>query len=401
MAGRPDTRTQDELLAALSTGSIQEQKEILERLAAIGEAEALDAVIELLRDAPEETEDEALQALRVLATKYVPTDRYALAEVVLPILESTDWPQRLAAARLVNTHPNELAVDPLRDLIEEARERVYTERNNRFSPRRILAERSLWEGVLALANCGKLNVLPEILALLDDPYMRPIAVRALGVIGSETERPHLEDLAEDEDFRVRDSAQWALGLMDERAAQFMLTPDQLPPPPPDRLNGLYWMHRQLRASSNELVQLLVVRIAIEHLLLDVFLVEGRNPLDCDIILREYEGHTPPDPEKNETEVMRVWHYQWNGPTLTPGEIPDPPPAPRRVQSTRPGVMHHSEDETRRITITYPRDLLSSAGEGLVTFDCQFDTHFGRGWIYQLTLGERDWSFARVRQTWSS
>ena len=388
-----DDYSQTELLNNLRYGSPREQEEALTRLAAVGDAEALDAVVEYLLEQPPGLEVTALDTLQVLAYKYVPVDRYSLAEVLIPFLSAEKWQHRLAAARLLSTHPNELAVEPLRELIDEAREKIANEPHRRLLPMPTLVERTLYEAIIALAGCGRVNVLPDILDLLEDRSLRPIATRALGVISSETERLRLEDLCEDDDVRVRDAAQWALGLMDERAAQFMLPPDQVPEPPPDRLTPLYWAHRQLYASDDDLVQFLVVRVAIEHLILDAFIGEGRVPEQCKITLRRYSGDAPPGfKEGGETEVVGSWRYYFQGPTLLPLDIPSPE-ASGKEGAARRGAS---------IIITYPGALSAGEEEGLVGFDCFFGPLVSRGWLYRITRqDEGGWSFTLVRRTWAS
>ncbi len=390
----PDDRTQDELLRDLQYGSPEEQEETLMRLAAVGEAELLDAVVDYLRDQPPvDMGRRALESLRVLANKYLPVDRYRLAEVLIPFLSSDSWEQRLIAVRLMNTYPNELSIEATRDLIEDAREKVATEQQRRFSPARILAERTLGEAIMSLANAGRLLVLPDILDMLEDPALRIVATRALGIIGSETERLHLEDLIEDPDPRVRDAAQWGLGLMDERAEQFLNPPTEIPEPPPDRLHPLYWAHRQLYAADNDLIQFMVVRVAIEHLMLDLFLGDGRVPETCTIQMRRYQGDTPPQALSDETEIIGVWEYTWQGPTLRRLDVTAASPA----RPPRPG-----EPSSRRasITITCP-ETLPYEEDGLVSFDCRFEPFFGRGWIYKISRRDGDWTFAMQRRTWTT
>ncbi|GEM_PF-869000 len=390
----PEYRTQAELLRDLRYGTPQEQEDALTRLAAVGEAEALDAVIDYMREHPGLAGSQGLETLRVLAYKFMPQDRYGLAEALIPYLSAGDWGQRLISARLMNTHPNELAVDALRSLVNEAIEKLNLDQQSRFSAGRVLIERVLGESIMALANCGRLSVLPEILEMLEDHALRPVAARALGVIGSETERERLEDLIEDEDVRVRDAAQWALGLMDERAEQFMMPPDQIPEPPPDRLSPVYWAHRQLKASDEEWLQFLIVRIAIEHLMLDPFLGEGRVPERCLITVRRYEGDTPPDFRQNKAEFVGLWEYRWHGPLLqklTTQPSAGLAPAPRPGMFTGRGAS---------ITISYPATLPVIEG-GLVSFDCIFEPFMGRGWIYQVARGNEGWSFALVRRSWTS
>ncbi len=387
-----DDRSQADLLNDLRYGTPQAQEEALARLAAVGEAEALDAVIEYLHEQPPGTCGAGLDALRVLAGKYVPFDRYGLAEVLIPFLTSEDWSQRLSAARLLGTYPNEMATDALRTLVEEARDHIAAE-SNRLSPSRMVAERTLAESIMALASCGRLMALPDILSLLDERTLRPLATRALGVIGSDTDRPRLEDLAEDDDFRVRDAAQWALGLMDERAEQFTRPPDQIPEPPPDRLTPLYWAHRLLEASDDDLLQFLVVRVAIEHLLLDNLLGEGRLPESCVIVARTYEGDSPPDFRGPVGEAAGVWRYTFQGPTIEPLEAP---PAGLPLLP-RPGL---SAGRVARILISYP-DSLPERGDGLVSFDCLFEPMNGRGWIYRIARHAGEYTFRQVRSTWST
>lgn len=396
-SSEPDVRSQAELLHDLWNGPVEDQARILKRLAVVGEAEALDAVIDHLYEQPAEQRAEGIETLRVLATKYVPADRYKLADILIPALGDAEWSHRLIAARLFNAHPNEMATYALRDLIDEAREKVFAEQKRRFSPARVVAERTLGESILALANCGGLSVLPDILAMLDDPPLRAVATRALGVIGSETERMRLEDLVEDDDVHVRDAAQWSLGFMDQRMEQFMTPPDQQPPPPPDRLHPLYWAHRQLFASDDHLLQFLIVRVAIEHLMLDAFLSDGRVPETCKITVRRYEGDTPPEFRQNRAEVVGVWQYWFEGPNLIEIERSDLPaslPEPQRLP--RPG----SGGREARMTISYPASIYEQ-GEGQVSFDCQFGPFMGRGWIYKVEWQEETWSFALQRRTWAS
>ncbi|MCC6905328.1 MAG: hypothetical protein IT326_05750 [Anaerolineae bacterium] len=390
----PDNRTQAELLHDLREGPPQAQREALSRLSIVGEAEALDAVVEFLQTARDEiVRAVALNTLRILANKYVPVDRYGLAEVLIPFLSSNTWEQRLLAVRLLSTHPNEMASSALEDLVSEARDRISAEKN-RFSPSRVIAERVLAEGVMAFANCGRLIALTTILEMLEDPYLRPLSTRALGVVGSETERFHLEDLTEDPDPRTRDAAQWALGLMDERISHLINPPDFIADPPPDRLNPVYWMHRQLEVEeASDLIRFLIVRIAVEHLLLDTLLSEGRVPETCMIVVRRYEGEAPPRYQHNDAEIVGAWRYQWHGPSISPAT---PPPAPVRTEDTLPEKPRFTG---ALITISYPVDFLF-AGQGLVSFDCQFEAHFGRGWLYNVSELGGDWAFSRVRQTWA-
>lgn len=389
----PDDRTYDELLHDLRYGSQDEQEEALERLAAVGEAEALDAVVDYLRDQPPGSVGAGLEALRILANKYMPTDRYSLAEVLIPYLSADDWGQRLASVRLLNTYPNELAVEPLRQLIDEAREKVYAERQQRASAARILAERTLGEAIMALANGGRLLALPDVLDLMEDPALRVVATRALGVIGSETERLRLEDLCEDADPRVRDAAQWALGLMDERAEQFINPPADFPEPPPDRLHPVYWANRQLVADErDDLIQFLVTRVAIEHLMLDQLFSEGRVPETCYIMVRCYEGDEPPHHRQNDAEIVGAWEYSWHGPELHRLPLDD-----AISQARRPGLSLGREAS---IIISYPQNLPFKE-TGLVSFDCRLGPFFGQGWIYRVIRRDDGWTFIRQRRTWSS
>lgn len=388
----PDDRTQAELLDDLRYGALEEQQDALRRLAAMGEAEALDAVVDYLRDQPIATNADALDALRVLAAKYIPLDRYGLAEALIPFLSDDDWENRLSAVRLISTYPNELATESIRDLVSDTRDQVDEEQRRRPSRRRMLVERTLGEAIMALASCGRLVALPDILEMLEDPPLRIVSVRALGMIGSETQRPLLEDLIEDGDPRVRDAAQWALGLMDERAEQFMTPPDQIPEPPPDRLHPIYWAHRQLEASRDDLVQFLVVRVALEHLLLDQHISDGRVPERCSITLREYQGGTPPDPNANGAEVVGVWEYRWDGPILRRRLNTEP-----RDYAIRPG---RPQRQGAAITISYPADLALD-GDGLVSFDCHFEPLSSQGWIYRIARRSGEWIFVRQRRTWTS
>lgn len=386
----PDDRTQAELLYYLWYGTNGEQERALERLTAVGEAEALDAIVDYLREQGDSENGAGLEALRVLANKFLPGERYGLAEALIPYLASEKWEHRLTAVRLLNVYPNELAIDPVYDLLDDARDKVYEERQHRTSPARVLAERTLGEAIMALANSGRLIVLPDILDMLEEPALRVVATRALGVIGSETERDTLDDLCEDRDPRVRDAAQWGLGLMDERAEQFMTPPNQIPEPPPDRLNPLYWAHRRLEAGGDEMLQFLIVRVAIENLILDQFLSEGRVPEVCSITVRRYQGSTPPDYRKNDAELVGRWEYRWAGPSLL-----------RRDSAPRSGWP--SSDRTigrgSSITINYPEDLPYDE-TGLVSFDCRFGPFSGQGWVYTVTRYEDGWTFNDKRRSWS-
>lgn len=396
----PDNRTQDELLDALYESQALERDRVLDRLSAKGEAEALDEIIHFIRQNPDEVGKSGLNALRVLANKYTPSDRYSLAESLIPFLERKDWSQRLTAARLLNTHPNELATAPLRDLVTEAYDTLHEEAQNRFSPKRLLAERLLNESVMALANCGRLSVLPEILDYTEEPVTRPIAARALGIIGDETEREYLEEMAEDDDVRVRDSAQWALALMDDRREMFMNPPMEMPEPPPERLHPIYWAHRQLEASDDDLLQFMVVRVALEHLLLDRYLGDGRIPERCQIILREYTGDVPPDfrSQEDESKIVQAWNYTWDGPTLVePEDLPEKPLPPEPKYKSRTSERKTGWRPT--VVITYPTGL-QYAQKGIVGFDSLLEPHSGRGWLYHVNHNGDDWQFSRLKKIWS-
>lgn len=396
----PDTRSQDQLLDDLYDSHPMDRDRIMERLSAMGQADALDEIIHYVRENPDAVGKSGLNALRVLANKFTPSDRYSLAESLIPFLERRDWSQRLTAARLLNTHPNELATSPLRDLVTEAYDTLHQESQNRFSPRRLLAERLLNESVMALANCGRLSVLPEILDYAEEPFTRPIAARALGIIGDETEREYLEELAEDNDVRVRDSAQWALGLMDDRREMFMNPPMEIPEPPPERLHPIYWAHRQLDASDDDLLQFMVVRAALEHLLLDTYLGDGRVPEGCIIILREYEGETPPDYriQDDNAEIVHAWRYSWEGPTLSLlEELPQKPFPPQPNFKMKRNERKAGWKPS--IVVTYPKGLQYSQ-RGIVGFDSLLEVHAGRGWLYYINHDGEEWQFSRLKQVWS-
>lgn len=390
-----DDRTQAQLLQELRSGTPQVQEEALTRLAAVGEAEALDAVVDYLLSQPPGSSNAGLDALRVLAGKYLPADRYGLAEVTIPYLASEDWSKRLGATRLLGSHPNELATDALRDLIDEARHKALEERRSRFSAVRVMVERTLAEAILAMAACGRLMAQHDVYDLMEERAFRSLATRALGIIGSETDRYQLEDLAEDEDARVRDAAQWSLSLMDERAEQFMRPPDQVPAPPPARLTPIYWAHRQLWASEDDLIQFLVVRVGIEHLMLDGLLADGRVPDECTITLRKYAGNQPPEYRFNTAPVVGMWKYYASGPVLEEIENPEPtmpvPPA-TRSNLPMPRVSH--------MTISYPAALDEGSDEALVSFDCVFEPFLGRGWMYRITQRSDGWGFTVLRRTWT-
>jgi hypothetical protein len=390
----PDGRSPAELLNDLRNGSLQEQEQALIRLGAVGDAESLDAVVDLMGSMSGELRNTALDTLRILANKYMPLDRYGMAEALIPYLGAEDWAQRLVATRLLSTHPSELATNDLRRVVEESIEKLSGEQGGRYSPARMVAERVLVESIMALANCGRLSALPDILEYLDDANLRPIAVRALGLVGSETERNRLEDLVEDTDTRVRDGAQWALGLMDERIEQLTNPPDHIPEPPPDRLHPVYWAHRTLEVGGDELMQFLIVRMAVEHLMLDPFLSEGRVPEECLITIRRFVGNNPPEWRANRAEIIGVWQYQFQGPELTKMDKPTPAGPPQLQRPGMPGSRGAG------ITISYPANI-EEKGEGLVSFDCLFGPFFGRGWMYHVARRDGEWTFSLVRRTWTS
>ncbi|MBN1121648.1 MAG: HEAT repeat domain-containing protein [Anaerolineae bacterium] len=389
----PEDRTQEELLHDVRYGSSEERESALSRLAAVGEAEALDAVIDFLQKTPQDESAEAgLDALRVLAHKYMPLERYGLTEALIPFLDDKDWQKRLTSVRLLNAYPNELAIEPIRMLVYEAREKIYREQHIASTTTRILTERTLSEAIMALANGGRLLVLPDILEMMEEPALRVIATRSLGLIGSDTERARLEDLIEDRDPRVRDAAQWALALMDERAEQFLNPPSEIPAPPPGRLNPLYWAHRQLEASDDSLLQFLIVRIAVEHLILDRFVSDGNVPEWCTITTRRYLGDAPPNHRENDAEIIGVWDYSFHGPRLR-----------RRsrinsgAQTVRPKA---SSGRGAIITISYP-ERLPVAGWGLVSYDCQFQPFHGQGMIFKVYEQDEGWTFIQRQDTWAT
>jgi len=389
----PDGKTQADLLNDLRHGSLREQEQALQRLGAVGDAESLDAVIDYIRSQPDAPGEAALDALRVLASKFMPLDRYGMAEAAMPYLSADNWNHRLVATRLLGTHPSELATARLRELVTESIDKILAEQQSRFSAVKMLAERTLGESMLALASCGKLAALPDMLGYMDEPELRPLATRGLGMIGSETERPRLEDLTEDPDIRVRDSAQWALGLMDERIEALTNPPAQPAEPPPDRIHPVYWAHRNLIASDDSLLQFLIVRVAIEHLILDAFFSDGRVPEGCLVTVRRYSGDTPPEFRFNRAEIVGVWQYAFQGPELFETEKPTSalpvPPRPGLPNSRLPGI-----------TITYPMSL-TETGDGLVSFDCVFGPMFGRGWLYQVNRQDGAWTFHLSRRLWAS
>jgi hypothetical protein len=327
--------------------------------------------------------------LQVLATKYIPTDRYSLTELLLPFLELDDWNRRLVVVRLLTIHPNELAVDPLREVIAEARAEV---ENARQRPSRPFAEPTLnallGESILALAHCGHMSVLPDITEFLEDPMLRPVAVQALGIIGTDSDRPQLEDYAEDDDVRVRDAAQWSLGLMDDRLAQLMAGPEGWPEPPPGRLHPLYWMHRQLFASNDPLLQFLVIRIAIEHILLDRFHPERRVPRACIIVARRFPDEDALRAASSYEEGERVggWVYQGDGPVLRPYRGPERPGRQKGKKnlpswaSFRPAIV-----------IRYPATL-EEKGHGLAYFERYIFPLRMPMWEYYLRREEDGWEF---------
>ncbi len=388
-------KTQEEFIHDLRDGSATDQRKALESLALIGDADALDEIIHYLQRNPDQT-GQALKTLNVLAHKFFPDSRYDLADVVLPYLKASSWFQRLTAVRIFNTHPSELVVEPLHDLIDQGLTQLNEEEKKRFSFSKTQIEITLAEAITAIANCGKTTVLSDILAWLDNPLTRIAATRGLGIIGLETERPHLLELTEDRDPRVRDASQWALALMDDRQSQLDIPPDQVPEPPPDRLNPIYWSHRQLVASpDDEIIQVLVVRIAIEHLILDTFINQGRALDTCHIILREYASETPPEAGSTITSRQTgVYFYQWQGPVLGEALNTNPKlPVPHTffTQSTWPGPT---------IAIYYPEDLLSK-GDGMIGTHLYFDPQYGRGAEYRLVERDGRWIFTLVKKTWTT
>lgn len=388
-------KTQEEFIQDLRDGTTNDQRKALESLAMIGDADALDEIIHYLQANPDQT-GQALKTLNVLSHKYFPESRYDLSDVVLPYLKTSSWMQRLIAVRIFNTHPSELIIDGLNELIEEGLEKLAEEEQKKFSFSKGQIDITISEAISALANSGKTLVLPDMISWLDEPNTRIAAVRGLGLIGAETERNRLFDLAEDRDPRVRDAAQWSLSLMDDRQSQLDIPPDQIPEPPPERLSPIYWAHRQLVASEeDEIVQLLVVRIAIELLILDTFINQGRALDTCHIILREYHGDEPPEPGSTDTSHLTgVWFYQWQGPILGKSINPEPRlPIPNTffTRSNWPGPT---------IAIYYP-DTLLSEGDGLISTDLFFDPQYGRGFHYRLVERDGKWIFSLVKKTWST
>src|SRR5690606_6317849 len=106
----PDDRTQAELLYFLWHGTPGEQERALVRLASVVETAALAAVLDYLGEEPEGGSVTGLDALRVLANKYMPLERYSLAAALIPYLASDDGGSRLSAVRLLNVYPKELAI---------------------------------------------------------------------------------------------------------------------------------------------------------------------------------------------------------------------------------------------------------------------------------------------------
>jgi len=389
----PEDRTQEELLHDVRYGSSEERESALSRLATVGEAEALDAVIDFLQKAPQdESAEVGLDALRVLAHKFTPLERYGLTEALIPFLYDRDWQKRLISVRLLNAYPNELAIEPIRMLVYEAREKIYQEQHIASTATRILTERTLSEAIMALANGGRLLVLPDILEMMEEPALRVVATRSLGLIGSDTERARLEDLIEDRDPRVRDAAQWALALMDERAEQFLNPPSEIPAPPPGRLNPLYWAHRQLEACDDSLIQFLIVRIAIEHLILDRFVSDGNVPEWCTITVRRYLGDSPPNHRENDAEIIGVWDYSFHGPRLRRRSRVN-----SSVRTVRPKT---SSGRGAIITISYPESL-PVTDWGLVSYDCQFQPFHGQGMIFKVYEQNEGWTFIQRHNTWTT
>ncbi len=386
---KPDYRTQEELLHTLEHGAPNEQDAALARLADVGDAEALDAVITYLSTRLPHISPTGLRVLQVLANKYTPLDRYSLTELLVPFLQTGDWNRRLAIVRLFATHPNELAVEHLRQLIAKTRQEI---ENARQRPARPFAEPTLntllAETILALAHCGHMSVLPDITEFLEDPPLRPVAVQALGIIGTDSDRPQLEEYAEDDDVRVRDAAQWALGMMDDRLAQLMAGPEGWPEPPPDRLLPVYWAHRQLLAASDPLLQFLVTRIAIEHILLDRFFFERRNPRICAIIARRFPNEdalrAASSPEGGER--MGGWLYRGDILSLEPYDGPERPGPMRREQGAPSWVSWRPS-----IVIRYPVTL-EERGHGIAFFERYLFPLPMPVWEYYLKREEDKWEF---------
>lgn len=387
----PEYRTQADLLYTLENGSPDEQDIALARLADVGDAEALDAVIDYLHSRLPDVSPMGLRVLRVLAHKYIPADRYALSEILIPFLGTGDWSQRLIAVRLLGTHPNELAIEPLRELIAEARDEI---EDLRRQPSRPFAGPTLntllGEAVLALAHCGHMSIWPDVAEFIEDPLLRPVAVQALGIIGTETERDQLEEFAEDDETRVRDAAQWALGAMDGRLEQLMAGPDKWPEPPPDRLHPLYWMHRLLFVSEDSLLQFLVMRIAIEHILLDYFFGERRVPERCVIVARRFPDDDALLTARSYQDGERVggWLYWRDGPSLDPYDGPERPTRPK-------GGAASWASWQPSIVIRYPATL-QVAGYGRSIFDRYLFPLPMPGWEYYIRREDDEWLFYRYR-----
>jgi len=337
----------------------------LAHLADAGDAETLDSVITYLGSSQSSLSQVGLRALLILASKYMPSDRYGLTELLAPFLETGDWNRRLAIVRVIATHPNELAVERLRHLIAEARDEIERVRHR---PMRPFAEPALQavigETILAMAHCGMMSVMADIAEFMEDPTLRPAAVQALGIVGTDSDRPQMEEYAEDDDVRVRDAAQWALGIMDDRLQQLMAGPEGWPEPPPDRLLPIYWAHRRLIASEDPLLQCLVTRIAIENVLLDRFFSERRTPRVCVVAARRFPDENALRAASSYQEGERVggWLYRGDGPALEPFDGPERPEPVKRGQglpswaSWRPTVV-----------IRYPATL-EEDGYGVAFFE---------------------------------
>lgn len=386
---KPNYRNREELLHTLEHGAPNEQDAALVRLADVGDAKVLDAVIAHLTPKLPHISPTGLRVLQVLANKYTPTDRYSLTELLVPSLETNDWNRRLAVVRLLATHPNELSVEHLRSLIDEVRNEID---HSRQSPTRPFVGQTLntllGETILALAHCGHMSVLPDITEFLEDPGLQPVAVQAMGIIGTDSDRPQLEEYAEDDDVRVRDAAQWALGVMDTRLEQLMAGPDGWPEPPPDRLLPVYWMHRQLYASENPLLQFLVTRIAIEHVLLDRFFADRRNPRICTITARRFADEDSLRAAASYQEGERVggWLYRGNGPTLEPYD------GPERSKMRDRGKGAPSWATWRpSIVIRYPATL-EEKGHGIISLERYIFPLPMPTWEYYLKHEDNRWEF---------
>ena len=386
---KPKYRTQEDLLRALANGAPDEQDVALAHLADVGDAEALDAVVAYLGSKQSPVSQAGLRALLILASKYMPSDRYGLTELLAPFLGAGDWNRRLSVVRLLATHPNELAVEYLRRLIAEAREEIGRVRQR---PMRPFAEPALQavigETILAMAHCGMMSVLSDITEFMEDQALRPIAVQALGIIGTDSDRPQLEEYAEDDDVRVRDAAQWALGVMDDRLRQLMTGAEGWPEPPPDRLLPFYWAHRQLVASEDPLLQCLVVRIAVENILLDRFFAERRNPRACIIVARRFPDEDALRAAASYQEGERVggWTYRGDGPALEPYDGPERQEPVKRGQglpswaSWRPAIV-----------IRYPATL-EEEGYGVAFFERFLFPLPMPMWEYYLKRAGDKWEF---------